>query len=180
MIHRWLQTTLSRRELLALLTISLLPSSARPAVTNAASRRTSSAPETPAEMILTSFVDQLIPADAQSPAASSLRVDSRLMQQAQKDPLYGKFLRAGCRWMNRQAGGDFVQLPEAIKQQLIGWMESAPANSFPNRFFARIRHDAMSYYYSQPESWRGMGIDHPPQPLGYPDYRARTSEHGEP
>lgn len=179
MIQRWLHTTLSRRELLALLTTSLLPRTTRSGVSNAASPLRSGDPETTVEQILTSFVDQLIPADAQSPAASALKVDNQLMQQAEKDPLYGKFLRTGCNWMNRQARGDFPQLPEALKQQLIGWMESAPARSFPNRFFTRIRHDAMSHYYSQPQSWKGMGIDQPPQPLGYPDYRVRESGHGE-
>jgi hypothetical protein len=69
----------------------------------------------PVAAILRVFVDTLIPADDLSPAASALGVDELILQQAEADASYDRFLTLGCRWLNLQAQGDFSRLPEQFR-----------------------------------------------------------------
>ena len=48
-------------------------------------------------------------------------------------------------------------------------MAALPWESPPGRFFAVMRNTVMADYYAQPESWRGLALDRPPQPLGFFD-----------
>ena len=38
------------------------------------------------------------------------------------------------------------------------------------RGFALLRREVMRLYYSQPPAWPSLGLDGPPQPIGFPDY----------
>ena len=49
-----------------------------------------------------------------------------------------------------------------------------PPDLFPaaqtGYFFQQTRLDGAEFYYSRQESWAGLAIDRPPQPIGYPFY----------
>jgi hypothetical protein len=120
---------------------------------------------------LQAFIDTLIPADGLTPSATSLGVDKTLQNVGVKDEAYGRFLKVGCDWLNVQARGDYSALTEESREAVVDWMEQSSQLKFPYRFFSRIRYDAMSFYYSQQESWAGLGLERPPQPVGYPGYR---------
>ena len=132
----------------------------------------STTPDEPAAaLVLEAFVDTLIPADA-TPAASTLGVDLEILESSRADLAYVHLIHLGCRWLNHQSGGDFTRLPEADRIPILRWMEQADRRTLPALFFNRIRHQAMAIYYSKPPSWKGLGLNHPPQPLGYMDYRS--------
>ncbi|GAA0789198.1 gluconate 2-dehydrogenase subunit 3 family protein [Marinobacterium sediminicola] len=116
---------------------------------------------------LADFVDILIPADGYSPSASALKVHLRIWQQAEQRPLLERFIRKGCLWLDRQSRGQFTSLPPHQKQALMQWMSRQPESSYPFQLFNRLRHDAMGFYYSHPDSWKGLAISQPPQPHGY-------------
>ncbi len=161
LIRKWLSTKLSRRELLTLFLAGIFP------LDLTASPQPEGSSD---ELVIRAFVDTLIPADNTTPSASTLGVDLEITNKTQEDAAYGRFIRLGCRWLNYQSGGDFTTLPHQHQTQVIEWMENAASHTIPAQFFTRIRHAAMAHYYSQPASWKGLGLNNPPQPLGHMDY----------
>jgi len=119
------------------------------------------------EETLAHFVDVLIPEDTHAPAASALGVHRQIWQLTRNDPLMERFIRQGCFWLDRQSRGSFAALPPLTQQKLVNWMANQPDTSYPFQLFNRLRHESMGFYYSHPESWNGLPINQPPQPLGY-------------
>lgn len=125
------------------------------------------------EKILTAFLDTLMPAD-ETPAASELRIDQTLLQKSDGDRQYRRLLRHGCNWLEKTARqqyrAGFAALSEQQRVRIVELMEQARSRSIARVFFNRVRTDLFEHYYSHPDSWKGLGIDRPPQPEGYPDY----------
>ncbi len=134
-----------------------------------------SAPGVPAFAALAPYLDTLIPAD-ESPAASALGVDRRLIDKAAGDAGYRRLLAQGCRWLDRAArklgAADFAALPEGGREAVVALFAAARRGSRPRIFFETTRSDAFFHYYARPESWAGLGYDGPPQPVGFPDHAA--------
>lgn len=135
---------------------------------NAADRTTNSFNAT-----LVAFLDTLIPLD-ETPAASQMNVDKRLLQQAKAVKNYTKLIELGCYWLDLQAQSTykhhFASLTADKREQIVRVLESVEAGSIPGQFFSRVLSDSFRLYYSSPESWSGLGISAPPQPLGYPNH----------
>ena len=122
---------------------------------------------------LAPYLDTLLPAD-ESPAASALGVDRRLIDKAAGDAGYRRLLVDGCGWLDRAArrlgAADFAALPERRREALVALIADAAPGSAHRIFFETTRWDALFHYYARPESWAGLGYDGPPQPAGFPDH----------
>lgn len=128
------------------------------------------APRTSCAQTLRAFVDVLVPADALSPAASTLGVDTQIIAHSKIDARFRKLLTVGFKWLDVQIPGGFAQLPEDAQIRVVEWMSQADDNSLPRRLFEILRRETMSFYYADQRSWPGLGISRPPQPIGYPDH----------
>jgi len=122
--------------------------------------------------LFAAYLDTLIPAD-QTPAASALGVDRRLLAQARRSLRARRLLLGGLKWLEkearRQGGEGFLALDEPARIKVVSAAEGSPARSLQRRFFEYTRDAAMQDYYSDPRSWQSLAV-HPPQPLGYPAY----------
>ena len=128
-----------------------------------------------AELALGAYVDVLIPSDETTPSASALGVDKQLLIVAQGKRAYQRLLELGLDWLNTQSrtdfGGNFADIDEGKREAVVRQAAAAAYNTLPRVFFERTRADAFSFYYSHPESWRGIAYYRgPPQPLGFLDY----------
>lgn len=126
------------------------------------------------ESTLAAFLDTLMPAD-EAPSATELNVDHMLLQKAGGDARYTRLLLNGCLWLEntalREFQSPFAELDESQRARIVAAMEQASSRSLANVFFANVQKDLFELYYSQPASWQGLGIDRPPQPMGYLDYQ---------
>lgn len=119
---------------------------------------------------LSAYLDVLIPADEFGPSASELGVAQILLKRAETDQDLRGLLLVGFRWLDSQTPSGFAALPQAAREQLMTETAGKPAGSLPRSFFDILRHQCFSAYYANPQAWRGLAIDRPPQPVGYPDY----------
>jgi hypothetical protein len=122
------------------------------------------------------FLDTLIPDDGISPSATAAGVLREMQVNMERHRMYLRFIRLGCRWLNVQAGGDFVAMPEADRIRLLQRMSRARSGSLPRRFFDLMRYRAMNSYYRKPVAWKGLAVNRPPQPLGYRDFQGKGNE----
>ncbi len=127
------------------------------------------------ELTLKAYVDVLIPADEMTPSASALRVDEQLLTAGKDNLNYRRLLDLGLDWLNTQSradfGGSFSDISEEKRDAVVRQAATAAYGTLPRVFFERTRADAFSFYYSRPESWRGIAYYRgPPQPLGLLDY----------
>ena len=117
----------------------------------------------------TAFCDTIVPADELTPAASALGVPKTILAELAGIALAERLLAAGCAWLDAACAGNFAQADEASRVAASERMAALPWESPPGRFFAVMRNTVMADYYAQPESWRGLALDRPPQPLGFFD-----------
>lgn len=120
------------------------------------------------EKTLRLFVDALLPADEFTPAASALNVHLQIMKDAKQDPSLGLLIADGCIWLTNTVGSLEALTPEQLEQLLQAMSESGWETG-PRNFFHIIRDHAVMYYYANPRAWAGSPINHPPQPIGYPE-----------
>lgn len=117
----------------------------------------------------TAFCDTIVPADELTPAASALGVPKTILAELEGIALAERVVAAGCAWLDAACGGNFAQADEGARVGASERMAALPWESPPGRFFAVMRNTVMADYYAQPESWRGLALDRPPQPLGFFD-----------
>lgn len=127
------------------------------------------------DLTLKAYVDVLIPADEMTPSGSGLGVDKQLLIVANSKPPYQRLLDLGLDWLNNKSLADFGRsypdLDEGKREAIVRQAAAAAYNTLPRVFFERTRIDAFSFYYSRPESWRGIAYYRgSPQPLGFLDY----------
>ena len=120
------------------------------------------------------WVDTLMPADEDSPAASELGVPARVLEKAIANPDYLRLIRTGCRWLNHQAGKQggqtFAELDEPGRERIVRLAEQAAAKSLPWAFFNYTRNDIFEFYYARAQSWEMLNYSGPPQPLGFKNH----------
>ncbi len=123
--------------------------------------------------VLPAFLDTLIPAD-ESPSATDLQVDKKLLEKIAQDPAYKKLLDYGCLWLEQRASSQyqesFWQLNEQQRDAIVTLLASKHPSSYAHQFFFRVQRDAFALYYSDPASWHGLALRQPPQPEGYAEY----------
>jgi hypothetical protein len=114
------------------------------------------------------YLDVLLPRDNFSPSATDLGVDKQIWQFADKSELFLRLLLLGTQWLDKTGGPPFKQLDPIDQSALVAWMADSDPNRIPGRFYHLVREAAVEFYFSHPDSWAGLGIDHPPQPQGFP------------
>jgi hypothetical protein len=117
----------------------------------------------------TAFCDTLVPADALTPAASTLGVPGGILENLRGNALAERLLAAGCIWLDAQCGGNFARADDAERVLAVERMAAMPWESPAGRFYQVMRDTVMADYYSQPKAWPGLVLDRPPQPIGFPD-----------
>jgi hypothetical protein len=131
-------------------------------------------PDAEQSLCLRAWIDTLLPADEVSPAVSELGVASRVADKALGNPDYLRLIRAGCRWLDRQARTRdrqvFARLDVPDRKHVVRLAEQAAAKSLPRLFFERTREDVFLCYYTHPETWVMLDYPGPPQPAGFMDY----------
>jgi len=119
---------------------------------------------------LAAFLDTLLPRDALSGSASELGIPAAMLGEAAGDELYSRLIRVGCQWLDRAAEGSFAAAAPRVHEVIVTWMADSDWDEVPRRFYELLRQRAVELYYSRPESWAGLAISRPPQPIGYPDH----------
>lgn len=114
------------------------------------------------------FLDVLLPRDNVSGSATELRVDEQLWALAVDDARFRRLIGLGCEWLNATGGPPFAELSGEQQITVVEWMSNSDWNHVPRRFYELVRQTAVEVYYSDPAAWRGMSIERPPQPQGYP------------
>lgn len=117
---------------------------------------------------LQTFIDTLIPADAESPSASQLGVLDDIQGVMKHDALFARLVETGIQWLDINTQGRFDMLAALERENVLRWMEQQHYDTIPRRFLELLRDQVMLFYYAKPASWNGMEIRRPPQPIGYP------------
>ncbi len=124
--------------------------------------------------LFTVFVDTLIPADDESPAASELGVAKKMLDTINRSASLKALYSEGLKWLDRTAHQmhtkNFIDLEEPQRVDIISLAEKADHASVQRKFFREMRDWAMELYYSHPDTWSSFGQLHPPQPVGYFNY----------
>lgn len=113
------------------------------------------------------FLDVLLPRDALTGSATDLRVDEQLWLLSDSEARFRRLVVLGCQWLNMTGGPPFTELAAGQQIAVVEWMSHSDWNEVPRRFYELVRQTAVEVYYSDPAAWRGLSIEHPPQPLGY-------------
>lgn len=118
-------------------------------------------------------LDTLIP-DGDFPGARRTGVLERLviecdaMRQTRRALVEGADLvEAAAR---RRGARSFAALANAEREAILAECAVADNGSLPWFFFRTVRDRAMRLHYVHPLARQAVGLDHPPQPLGYVDY----------
>ncbi|WP_308916685.1 gluconate 2-dehydrogenase subunit 3 family protein [Jannaschia sp. LMIT008] len=134
------------------------------------------------QSILRAVVDTMLPGDGDAPSGSNLGVDAQLRHLADGIPNYATLLALGSGWLDaqahRQAGRSFTALSSAGRDGLLRAALAEPDQTMPRVYVTRLRSDAMTLYYAHPAAWRGLALDAPIQPAGYPDHHRAPPRHG--
>ena len=139
-------------------------------------RRARQPPQTVAELeraMIERIVDLLVPRD-ETPGAIDLGVHDRVLEgMARSTPLAlacGEMMREADRDARVRHGADFLALDAARQTDVLQALAQGPSAGAGRRGFALLRREVMRLYYSQPPAWPSLGLDGPPQPIGFPDY----------
>jgi hypothetical protein len=121
---------------------------------------------------LQAWMETLYPSDDISPGAGRLDVHLDIIGKAQDNPDYIGLLRFGVRWADagaQQLGREnFAALDADKRETIVARAEANALAGLPGYFFQQTRLDGAEFYYSKQQSWAGLGIHRPPQPIGYP------------
>ena len=120
------------------------------------------------------YLDTLIPAD-QTPSATALAVDKKIVAAATLDHRLRRLITTGCAWLDTQAKDhydveSFSSLSETQRESVVTLAAAEKIDTLPRVFFERLRQDAFFHYYAQPASWSGLAYAGPPQPKGHLDF----------
>jgi len=130
--------------------------------------------------ILPVYLDTLMPAD-ETPSATNLQVDRKLLHRADNETRYFRLLVRGCQWLEQTAQEEyaepFSEISEDQRILIVQRMSAMKHRTLAHEFFRQVQADLFTHYYSHAASWKNLGMDHPPQPLGYPDYHQSPGQH---
>ncbi len=122
---------------------------------------------------LTAWLDTLLPR-GELPGHRGTGVQARLAAELGASRLGRRALVEGTAHLERAArergARRFAELPESVRAEIVEAMAAAPPGSLPAYAYRVVRDRAMELHYAQPAAWRPLGLPHPPQPDGYPDY----------
>jgi gluconate 2-dehydrogenase subunit 3-like protein len=123
--------------------------------------------------LIARIVDLFVPRD-ETPGAVDLGVHQRVFSELEGNRTLAKGYAEALLNLDRDArakhGADFLALDAKRQENLLQALAGAPRSTLRARFFRRLRHDTMRFYYAHPEVWPSLGFDGPPQPRGFLDY----------
>jgi hypothetical protein len=118
-------------------------------------------------------LDTLIP-DGDFPGARRTGVLERLVTQCDATRQTRRALVEGTDLVEvaarRRGATSFAALANAEREAILAECAAADDGSLPWFFFRTVRDRAMRLHYAHPLARQAVGLDHPPQPLGYVDY----------
>ena len=156
-------TEVSRRRLLKIVGVFFLGQTFDISPVQAAS-----SPSTLERTTFSAFLDVLLPRDSLSGSATDLKVDEQLWEFSDTEARFRRLVELGCQWLNLTGGPPFEELSAEQQIAIVEWMASSDWNQVPRRFYELVRQTAVELYYSNPRAWKGLPIERPPQPFGYP------------
>jgi len=115
--------------------------------------------------LLRRAVDHLVPR-GHAPGALDLGIDRGVAEALNATRQFRRLARLGLAWLD-DAAGERSDWEHAFLSCL-----AQPTDVPPRIFFQWLRNEPFGRYYADPRSWAGLSITHPPQPMGYPDYRS--------
>jgi hypothetical protein len=128
------------------------------------------APDLHAAMV--AYADVILPAD-QTPSASQLGSHRQILERAARDQRFRSILEHAVARLDTQCrlrfGRGFLQASAMQRHALVEEIAARPLDDLHGWFFHATRAELFQHYYAHPASWSGLGIDAPPQPVGYPD-----------
>ncbi|MBY8974320.1 gluconate 2-dehydrogenase subunit 3 family protein [Rhodobacteraceae bacterium NNCM2] len=131
------------------------------------------------ETRLISYADTILPAD-ETPSASQLGSHARILARAEGDERFRQILVFGLDTLDeicrRSSGRPMTDTSDEYRHLAVAEISRRPPSDLVGWFFAATRAELFFDYYARPESWPGLGIDAPPQPVGYPDHAAPMAE----
>ena len=154
-------------------TAAVLVTAVRPSIAMALPADSGTAEGAPASLSLATLaaaVDTLIPADAQTPSASTLGVAQLIANQADADSAFRPWLVEGLKWFDQGVSGSYVLRDASARTELMQTLADSPIGSQTRIFFELLRLRTMTAYYADPRSRVGLAIERSPQPIGYPDF----------
>ena len=116
---------------------------------------------------LDAFLDILLPADADTPSASTLQIGAEIREIIPPDSLSWKLLNLGSKWLDSLDAQAFAAMPLETQTKIVTWMSTANVDEIPGRFYQVIRLFAVELYYARPEAISGLPLQVAPQPQGY-------------
>lgn len=117
---------------------------------------------------LIAYVDQLLPADGRTPAASELGVADEIIALAEDAPMLARLIALVADGLDRLSPGGFAALPSGQAAIVVDKLAAADPDIPAGRFHQLIRLLAIEIYYARPEALAGLGLNPAPQPEGYP------------
>lgn len=123
--------------------------------------------------MLRRLVDVLVPRD-ETAGALDFGIDQRLIAEVERNRPMARRIAEACHWLDRQAGlrhgRRFLELAADETDGILAAMAATGRLSIPHDTFWWLRDRVMDEYYTRAETWAPLGLEGPPQPLGYPDY----------
>lgn len=150
----------SRRTLVQLSALPLVAQDHQhPATSHPAAPRTNFF--TPAEFeTLGQLCDLILPADEVSPAASAAGAPEYIELLATNNPRLAQIFRGGLAWLNAQAQGSFLQLPELRQIELLDRIadrrRASPSDQPGADFFDWVRRLTVDAFYTMPVGYRDV------------------------
>lgn len=130
---------------------------------------------------LEALLDVVIPAGS-SAGFRATQVLPRLVAELEADRRTRRGLLEGLRLLerrSRQRGApDFASLPAERRAELFAACGRGRDGGLERYFYRIVRDGAVRLHYSRPEVWEPLGVPHPPQPAGYPDYAEAPDARG--
>jgi Gluconate 2-dehydrogenase subunit 3 len=121
----------------------------------------------------TAMLDALLP-DGDLPGWRRTTVMPRLVDDLSARRQTRRALVEGVEWLDRRArrryGRPFASLLEPERDRVVRDAADQAEGTLPRFFYRVVRDRAMRLHYAHPAAWRPLGLPHPPQPDGYPDF----------
>lgn len=129
--------------------------------------------------LLAVTLDILIPRDI-TPSATDLKLDVAIMSLADQVSRYPELLEQGLGWLEstsiRSFNKAFLELQLKHQNLIVDAAFNQPDMTLPKVFIERLRDDVMTLYYHHNAAWKGMAIEQPIQPTGYPKHDKSPEE----
>jgi hypothetical protein len=121
------------------------------------------------------LLDTLIP-DGEFPGARRTGILEPLLRECASTRQSARALLRGVQWLEHEArahgAAEFRGLALRDREQISEKCAAAAEGTLPRAFYRTVRDRAMRLHYAHPLAWKRVGLPHPPQPYGYPNYWA--------